>query len=58
MINAIVTVTLHCADERIFASLLHSIDLMTAPPSGRDDWTREIRVEREGNLDGLSHHGN
>ena len=47
MINATVTVTLHCTTEATLDGLLHCIDLMTEPPSGREDWTREIWVERE-----------
>lgn len=48
MFNATVTITLHCTTEAALDALLHTVDLMTAPPSGREDWTREISVERAG----------
>jgi len=47
MITATITVTLHSHDTVILDGLIHGIDLITLPPSGREDWTREIKVNKE-----------
>lgn len=46
MPDATITVTFHCGTEATLNSLIHTIDLMTSPPSGRTDWTREIQIVR------------
>lgn len=46
MSEAVVIIKLHCETESTMESLIRTLDMMSAPPSGRTDWTREIDVIR------------